>query len=86
MQINDLLVYITTFVVAAMLAGFGALILANVQTSMTANSAAYNATGAGITGIANMTGLFGSLGYVVIGAVIVGVLIYSFGGLFSRKE
>jgi len=27
LQINDLLVYITTFVVAAMLAGFGALIL-----------------------------------------------------------
>ncbi len=75
---NSLISFAVLLVVASLVAGFGAQILTSIQSTMTADTSAYNATGAGITGIANMTGQFGNLGLIISAVVIIGLLVGGF--------
>lgn len=66
--------------VALLGAAFVVLILSDVGSTMTADSAEYNVTQTGITTIGDMTDLVQPLGVVVIAVVIIGVLLHAFAG------
>lgn len=50
------------FVVFVLINSIGGQILSGVQTGQTANSAAYNITGTGLTGLINLGGQNGTIG------------------------
>lgn len=79
-QLGGLPAAFVGIVVALLIAAFGALILANVGATMTPDSAEANITAAGVTTISDMADLVAPLGVVLVAAVIIGVLMYSFGG------
>lgn len=66
-------------VVALLVAAFGALILSNVAGTMTDDSVEQNITEGAISVVEDMTDLVAPLGVVLVAAVIIGVLMYSFG-------
>lgn len=82
---ESLVGFVVLLVVASLVAAFGAQILSSIQATMTGNSTAYNATGAGLTGIANLTGQFGNIGLIVAAVVIIGLLVGGF-MVFGRRE
>lgn len=65
-------------VVALMVAAFGALILSEVGSTMTADSAEANITSTGIESVSSMADLIAPLGIVLVAAVIIGVLVTAF--------
>ena len=79
-QLGGLPAAFVGIVVALLIAAFGALILSNVGDTMTPASAEANITAAGVTTISDMADLVAPLGVVLVAAVIIGVLMYSFGG------
>ncbi len=83
-QLGGLPAAFVGIVVALLIAAFGALILSNVGGTMTAASAEANITSAGVTTISDMADLVAPLGVVLVAAVIIGVLMYSFGGQGRR--
>jgi hypothetical protein len=83
-QLGGLPAAFVGIVVALLIAAFGALILSSVGATMTANSAEANITDTGITAISDMADLVAPLGVVLVAAVIIGVLMYSFGGAGRR--
>jgi len=83
-QLGGLPAAFVGIVVALLIAAFGALILSNVGATMTPDSAEANITAVGVTTIADMSDLVAPLGIVLVAAVIIGVLMYSFGGVGRR--
>lgn len=79
-QVQNLAGAFVGIVVALLVAAFGALILSSVGATMTADSAEANLTTTGINAISDMGDLVAPLGIVLVAAVIIGVLMYSFGG------
>lgn len=82
--VNALVGFAVLLVVAALVAGFLAQIMASMQTSFTTSGVAYNATGHGMNAIANITGQFGNIALVVAAVVIIGLLIAGFAGVGRR--
>ena len=74
---------ILTFVVIVLLASVGADVLDTLQDDQTTDGAAFNVTGDGLTGIANISGKFGLLGTVIILGAVIGVVIGAFA--FGRR-
>ena len=67
---------IVTFVIVA---AIGLLIVSGFQDQMTADSAEYNATAEGITGISDLVGWLPVIVVIVIGAILL-FLMRGFGG------
>ena len=66
------------FVVFVVCVSIGGSVLAGVQTSQTANSVAYNATGSGLTGITNLATQSGVIGTILGAVIIIGLLMSAF--------
>ena len=71
------------FVVFIVTVSIGGSILAGVQSSQTANSTAYNATGSGLTGISNLAAQSPVIGTILAAVVIIGLLM---GAFMSRQQ
>lgn len=84
--LGSLLSVVLIFVVAGLLAVFSLDILEDTQADMTANGAAYNATGDTIDGVAKIPAKMPTLGNVVIAAIIIGVLLAAFGGFMAYRQ
>ena len=78
--IQDLLPIALVFVVVAIAVAFGASVISSIQTSFTVNTTAYNATTQGLVALGNISSYLGLLATVVVAAVIIGVIVRSFGG------
>ena len=78
--LNDLLPAVIAFVLIAIVAAVGALILQNFSTNsvVTANSQAANSIGFGLSALQTMTSFLPLLGLVVIAAAIIGVVLLAF--------
>lgn len=76
--IQDLVPLAIGFVVVAIVIGLGATILNNIQGTQVSNSAAFNATGYGLTSLNTMSSYLPTLAIVTIAAVIVGIIIVYF--------
>ena len=85
MNIHDLLPAVIIVVVVILAASFSASILSSVQGTQTAQSAAYNVTGYGLTTLINITTQMPNVGLIIIVAVIIGILVTSFIVYQSRK-
>jgi len=72
------------FVVFVVAVSIGGQVLASVQTSQTTNSVAYNATGSGLTGIANLATQSGTIGTILGAVIIIGLLMGAF--LYGKKD
>lgn len=79
-SLQDLLPIALVFVVTAIAIAFGANVLSSVKSGFTANTTAYNTTVAGETSLGNISSQLGLLATVVVAAVIIGVIVKSFGG------
>ena len=66
------------FVVFVVTVSIGGSILAGVQSSQTAASVAYNATGKGLDGIANLAAQSPVIGTILAAVVIIGLLMSAF--------
>ena len=80
---------VIALVLIAIVAAVGLLVLSNFQTnsSVTANSAAYNAIGQGISGVSTVTSFLSLIALVVVAAIIIGLVVYAFargGGAHER--
>lgn len=66
------------FVVFVVAVSIGGSVLAGVQNGQTVNSVAYNATGSGLTGIANLATQSGTIGTILGAVIIIGLLMGAF--------
>ena len=69
---------IITLVIVVLIAAAGAVALTSFQNSQTANSAAFNITGQGLTTISNTTTQFATLGTIIGVVLIIGVILAVF--------
>ena len=67
-----------TFVIVAIVVGFGATILGDVQATQTTNGAPYNVSQKGIDSLKKFGDNLPTLALVVVAAVIIGVLASAF--------
>ena len=74
-NIRDLLPIVLTFDVVGIGAVYGLNIMEDVQSDMTADSAAYNASTEAITGVGKFPEKMGLIATVVIAAILIGVLV-----------
>ena len=69
---------VLALVLVAVLVIVAIYLFANLQTTFTTNSAAYNASGAMITQFANYPTLVGLVGTIIFLGLVIGVLVASF--------
>lgn len=74
-QIGDLLPIGITLVVLGIGISYGLNVMENVQSDQTADSAAYNATGQAISGVAKLPEQMGLIVTVIVAAIIIGILV-----------
>ena len=74
-QIGDILPIAMVLVVAGIAISFGLNVQEDVQDDMTTDSAAYNASGDAIDGVATLAEKLPIIATVVAAAIIIGVLI-----------
>jgi len=74
-QIQDILPIALTLVIAGIGITFGLDVMEDVKGDMTADTAAYNATGQAISGVAKIPEKMGLIATVVVAAIIIGVLV-----------
>lgn len=83
MKIATVPSFVMTLVFVGMILGAGLLALSAFQTSMTANTAEYNATGNAITSGLNLSAQLGTVGTIAGVAILISVVV---GALyFGRK-
>lgn len=77
MGINDISPTVLTLVVAAIIAAVGLLVISGFQSSdsLTAGSAAYNATDDAVEGISEVTGQFPTIGIIVGAVILLGIVL-----------
>ena len=78
MNLGDLSGIAITFVVIAVTLGIGATVLDSVQEGQVASSAAYNATGEGLTSLSTLADWLPTLAVIVAAAVVIGVISFAF--------
>jgi len=87
-SINDLGSIAISLVIAVIVLGIGASILANIQSSADTSvnlsdtgtwNAAYNATGSGIAGLSTMSSYVPTIALVAVAAIVIGIIIVFFG-------
>lgn len=69
-----------TLVVTAVVLGIGATILANIQSTQTANSTSFNASGYGLTGLNTLASYLPTVALVAVAAVVIGIILVFFTG------
>ena len=74
-QISDILPISLTLVVIGIGVGYGLSVMEDVQSDMTTDSAAYNATGSAIEGVAVIPDKLPMIALVVVAAIIIGILV-----------
>jgi type II secretory pathway component PulF len=62
-------------VVLSIVLGIGASILSTVQSTQTANTAAYNASGFGLTGVSTFSGWIPTISIVLAASVVIGLVM-----------
>lgn len=77
-NLDSLRVGVVTLVFIALLAAAGAIALTSFRSTLTANGAADNVTGQGLTGILNATSFLGTIGTLLGVAALVAVVIGAF--------
>ena len=78
MNLNDAAGMALAFVLFVVVVSVGGQVLAGVQSSQTANSVAYNATGYGLTGITNLANQSGTIGTIIGAAILIGIILTAF--------
>ena len=74
---------VITLVAIAVVVGVGLTVLSEVQSTQTANSAAFNATGDGISGLATFSSFQTTIAVIVVAVIVIGLLL---GGLAVRAR
>lgn len=77
MAINEMSGVVLAFVVVAIIVGIGGTTLTSVQATQTANTAAYNATTKGLTGVTTFGDWLPTIAVISAAAVVIG-LIYMY--------
>lgn len=78
MNVGDLLPVGITLVVVTVALAFGLQVLGDIKSSMTSNSAEFNATADGISGLSKLTGKLPTIGLVLAAVVIISILVKGF--------
>ena len=79
-SLQDMSSYALAFAVIAITLAIGATILAQVQTTQTANTIAYNATGFGLTGTQTMSQWLPIIAVIIAAAIVIGIIVTAFRG------
>ena len=74
-EVKDLLPIGLTLVVLGIGIAYGLNVMEDVQSDMTVNSYAYNATGDAILGVAKLPNKLPLIATVIVAAVIIGILV-----------
>jgi len=74
-EIKDMLPIALTLVVTGIGVAYGLNVMEDVQGDLTVNSAAYNATGDAITGVAKLPNKLPLIVTVIVAAIIIGILV-----------
>ncbi len=77
--IADLGTIAIALVVAAVILGMGATILAKLKGSQTINSTAYNTSQFGIEGLSTMAEFIPTIAIVAVAAIVIGIILVFFG-------
>jgi len=83
-EIRELLGIGFTLLVLGIGLAYGLDVMDDVQSDMTTNSVAYNATGDAITGVAKIPNKLPTIATVVVASVIIGILVTYLWARFSR--
>lgn len=85
MDVMGLAVAAASFVVAGIVVATGLVVLANYQNSLTAGSAAANATGKAIEGVGNLANQMPTIGLAIAAAAVIGIIFGAFAYLLYKK-
>lgn len=81
-KLGDIGPIVLVLVIAGVTAALGLNVMSDVKADFTTDSAEFNATADGITGISKITSKFGIIGTAVAFVIILGVI----GGLFAVSK
>ena len=84
-SVNMLLPLIIGLVVAGLIVGFGAQIIASVQSTLTSGTFGYNATVKGLSGVESLSDQFPNVGTVAAAVIIIGLLVGGFAAYGQRR-
>ncbi len=77
--ISDLGTIAIALVVAAVILGMGATILAKLKDSQTVNGTAYNTSNFGIQGMTTIAEFIPTIAIVAVAAIVIGIILVFFG-------
>lgn len=77
--ISDLGTIAIAVVVAAIILGMGATILAEIQGTQTSGTSAYNASTYGLSGLSTMSSFIPTIAIVAVAAIVIGIILVFFG-------
>lgn len=77
--ISDLGTVAIALVVAVIILGLGATILQSIQTGQPTDSAAFNATAFGLTGLVTLSSFVPTIAIVAAAAIVIGIILVFFG-------
>lgn len=80
MNIQDMYPAVLSIVLIAILIGVGLTVLANMKTAGTMTAAANTSLDTAITALGGFPNWFGIIIVVIVAAIIIGLVIHSFGG------
>ena len=83
-QLSEVPGIVIILVVVAIVLGLGGTILSQVQSTQTANTVAYNATGYGLTGVSTMASWQPTWAVIIAAAVVIGIIAAYL--MFGRRE
>jgi hypothetical protein len=78
MSLAQLPTAVIVFTVAVIVTAVMATVLANIQTTQTVNSIAYNVTGQGLLAVNNFATFFSPISTIVAAVVIIGLILGAF--------
>ena len=77
--ISDLGTIAISLVVAAVILGMGATILAKLKNQQTVNGTAYNTSNFGIEGLTTVAEFIPTIAIVAVAAIVIGIILVFFG-------
>ena len=78
LQLGDLSPLAIAFVTVAIVLGVSGTVLTDIRSTQTTNSAAFNASTNGLTGVGNLSTWLPTLGTIIAAAVVVGIVATAF--------
>ena len=82
--VENLLTYGILMVAVAIVLGFGAQILADIQATQTSGTAAYNSSAGGLNATNTFASWLDNIALIIVAAVIIGIIIGSF-MIYTRR-